>query len=158
VHYEDTLPGPERVGAAGAWRIRSNHREGTALVVGRFLGMGSSHKPEHSHTGPVVQRGCAACRWTETRVFSADGGDAPREVPLYLVVRRGATTADGERDRISFTWATGPYQAVAECMTRPRRGDGTTGAPVLTRAAAAALAQAAAVDAGVREAWSAATL
>ena len=155
MHYDDSLPGPDRVGTAGAWRIRSNHREGIALVSGRFLGMGSSHKPEHSHPGPFVQRGCAACRWTETRVFAAEG---QQPVPLYLVVRRGATTADGERDRISFTWATGPYQAVAECMTRPRRGDGTTGPPVLTRAAAAALAQAAAVDAGVREAWSAATL
>jgi hypothetical protein len=148
----ETMPEPGDIGRPGSWTVHSTDRSGTTRVDGRLLGAGSSYKTEHrNHPGRPSGSGCAACRWTEIRVFRDDTGSA--EVPRYLVVKHGRSNVPGEKDFVSFAWATGPNQAVLEAASRPRGAGGSIGAPTLTRAALAALGQASYLDPAIREAF-----
>lgn len=112
----DELPFAEEHGERATWLIIDRdsrpHR-----IEGVFLGMGSSHRPEHKgHPGqPHAPRGvhCSTCRWTEIRIFEADDGQ------LYLV-NCGASDVPGERDLIRVSSVATPFELV-ESLTTPDR-------------------------------------
>ena len=62
------LPPAEHSGTEGHWTITDQRGE-TADLHGTFLGMGSSHRPQHKHRGTYAPPGthCSTCRWTWSR-------------------------------------------------------------------------------------------
>lgn len=140
----DSLPDPEDHGRDGDWTI-IDQDGGETVIVGRFLGMGSSFRPQHKGhpTTDTAPRGvhCSTCRWTEIRIFS-DATD-------FYIVNCGVSDAAGERDLIRVTQASTAFELVETLTTRDRR----TGQSVLTFPARRALAQAANHSARLRDAY-----
>lgn len=142
---ETYLPEMEESGRRGVWEIEAQDGSLT-LITGRFLGMGSSHRPEHkNHPGaryalPGVH--CSTCRWTETRLFQDRNS-------VYYLVRCGASEVEGEEDRVQVTRITSPLEVVETMAVT----DPATRRPVLPPVARRALAQAASHDGPLRDAY-----
>lgn len=142
---ETDLPEMEENGRRGIWEIQSQDGSLT-LITGRFLGMGSSYRPEHkNHPGTrYAPQGvhCSTCRWTETRLFQDYRG-------TFYVVRCGASDVEGEEDRIQVSAVSAPLEVVETLAVTDR----TTQKPVLTPVARRALAQAAGNSPALRDAY-----
>lgn len=141
----DELPVEEEAGESGIWNILD--RDGRLNTIdGSFLGMGSSHRPEHKgHPDePCAPRGvhCSTCRWTEIRIFQDEHGR------LY-VVNCGVSDVPGERDLIRVTSVATPFELVESLTTVDRR----TRQPSLPMPARRALAQSAAYSRSLRDAY-----
>ncbi len=141
----DDLPGPEDVGLEEAWELPSPDSAGFTVVTGRFLGMASSQRTDHNrrarHVDGFAPVGvhCSTCRWTEILIF--------RETDGYVVLRVGGTIVPGEDDRPTLSRVRTAYEVVESLTTR------VDGVASLTRQPAMALAQCAAHDVPVRDAY-----
>lgn len=143
VHTE--LPDLEEHGRTGSWEI--NDQEGVQTVItGRFLGMGSSYRPNHKGhpAGSSAPRGvhCSTCRWTELRLFQGDSG-------TFYIVNCGASDVPGERDLVRVTAVSAPFEVVENLTTIDRN----TRQPMLTFPARRALAVAASHSRLLRDAY-----
>ena len=141
----EELPAPDEQGDDAVWLIRD--RDGDMHeVAGRFLGMGSSHRPFHKgHPGAEwAPRGvhCSTCRWTELRLFRTS------EEQL-VVVNCGASDVPTERDLIRVTFVDTGFELVESLTTEDRQAQKI----VLPMPARRALAQAATHDREVRDAY-----
>lgn len=142
---ETDLPDVDDHGQRGTWELTDQHGA-KHLINGQFLGMGSSHRPDHKghRPGETAPRGvhCSTCRWTEVRLFQSTDG-------TYFVVNCGASDVPGERDLIKVTPVRTPFEVV-ESLTaldhRSRR-------PSLTFPSRRALAQAASHSPALRDAY-----
>jgi hypothetical protein len=141
----DELPVEDEAGTEGVWNIVD--RDGRLSTIdGTFLGMGSSHRPEHKGH-PEEQSApqgvhCSTCRWTEIRIFQDTSG-------RFYVVNCGASDVPGERDLIRVTPVGTAFELAESLMTvdrRTRRRD-------LPMPARRALAQAASYSSGLRDAY-----
>lgn len=142
---ETYLPDMEENGRRGVWEITA--QDGSVTVItGLFLGMGSSHRPEHKNHPDTVYAPqgvhCSTCRWTETRLFQGRTG-------MYFIVRCGASEVDGEEDRVQVVQAPSPLEVIETMAVTDR----VTRRPVLSPVARRALAQAAANSPALREAY-----
>lgn len=139
------LPEADEHGDRATWVFAD--RDGNVHTIkGTFLGMGSSHRPEHkghpdTKWGPQGVH-CSTCRWTETRIFRAE------DTRLY-VVNCGASDVPGERDLIRVSFVETPFELVESLTTVDRR----TRTTVLPMPARRALAAATSHDAQVRDAY-----
>lgn len=134
--------------------------------TGRLLGAGSSRRDDHMHDllrdryAPRRIR-CSACRWFEVAIYVRAVDTAidletdpptlsrvPAEDGDYVVHTVGATVVPGEQrlSRISVTES--PFEVI-ELLTVRRHGQD----PFLTAQSSRALAQAAELDDGIREAY-----
>lgn len=136
------LPGPADVGITGRWRLPL----AGGPVIGRFLGMSSSQRTGHNdrvpHPGGFASAGdqCQTCRWTEIRIFRTDDG-------WYVIHRAGHSIVPDELSRYQFTRVRTAYEVVESLTSR------TNGVASLHRRPAMALAQAAAYDVPLRDAY-----
>jgi hypothetical protein len=139
------LPLMEENGRQGSWSVTS-HDGASVIITGRFLGMGTSHRPEHKNhpDQDYAPQGvhCSTCRWTETRLFR--GTDGP-----YYLVRCGASDVPGEQDRIHVLSVGSPLEVVEAMAVTDR----ATKKPVLSPVARRALAQAAGNSEALRDAY-----
>ncbi len=139
------LPGPDAVGSTGQWTLPSPDSSGRSVVTGRFLGMASSQRTDHNKRArhvdgfAPVHVHCSTCRWTEIRVFREESG--------YVILRAGRTIVPGEVDRFPLSRVRTAYEVVELLTTR------VDGVASLTRQPAMALAQCAAHDVPVRDAY-----
>jgi len=141
----DGLPFAEEHGQRAVWLITDRdsrlHR-----IPGVFLGMGSSHRPEHKgHAGADhAPRGvhCSTCRWTEIRIFQAEDG-------TFYVVHCGASNVPGERDLVRVNSVPTSFELVEALTTVDRHTQQT----VLPMPARRALAQAASHSPQARDAY-----
>jgi hypothetical protein len=136
----------------------------------RFLGMGTSHAPEHQpHPDRFVKRGerCNACRWFEVRIFREvrppDDADLPADWSVrpdvlrratagdYVLHTTGMSVVDGEVPLYKHEVTASSF-SVVEYLTTRRVG--TQGPEAfLARPSARALAEAAEYDVGLRDAY-----
>lgn len=149
------LPEADRVGDYGHWVVSS--REQILEFDGRFLGMSSSRREVHEHSG-VAAAGwggrCGACRWFEPRIFretySPRGPtDDEPEWGRYLILFSGRTVVPGETTRTRHEWVRVPHEVV-EVLTTRRVATRTA---YLTGPAARVLAQAAGLDDELNDAY-----
>lgn len=115
-------------------------------VTARLLAEASSRVPKHSHPpGRHPDGRCSACRWTEVRIYrNVNAGMSP----AYLVEIVGNSALDGEQRYVQLeTTDSAPW--VVESFVAHRR-DGTA---YISRAARRALAEAAALDGGIDDAF-----
>jgi len=143
----DTLPGPDTVGNYGRWLLPASGGGDPVPLDGQFIGMASSRRDSHNRRiphpdgfAPPNSRGqCSTCRWTEIRVFrDADG---------YLIHRSGMTIVPGESPRHPVVRVRTAYEVVESLTSR------VAGGAHLTRTPAMALAQCAAYDVPLRDAY-----
>ncbi len=140
------LPESDEAPSHNAWLIQP--QEGPAVrIEGRFLGMGSTHRPEHKNhpADSFAAQGvhCSTCRWTEVRLFRADGsGD-------FYVVSVGASEVPGERDLVRVTRCVTADEVIETLANYDRR----LGRSVLAPHARRALARSAAYSDDLREAY-----
>lgn len=141
----DDLPEAEEHGDEAVWvfpdRDGVEHR-----IDGMFLGMGSSHRPNHKGH-PATQFAprrvhCSTCRWTELRLFKGRDG-------MLYVVNCGASDVPGERDLIRVSAVRAPFELIESLTTTDRQTDRT----VLPMPARRALAQAASHNDLIRDAY-----
>jgi hypothetical protein len=123
--------------------------DGVFHFHGSLLGEASSQGDTHNHPDTdYVQRGtdaagrklkCAACRWHEIDVYRTDDG-------RYVLHTIGETIIPGEKvfEKVYFTPSAYELIELATVRANP---------PYLPRTSAQALAQAAALDAGIRDAY-----
>lgn len=141
--YTD-LPGPEAVGDYGRWLLPSPMGE-PADIDGQFLGMASSQRDTHNrttfHAAGYAPKGrpCSACRWSVFRVFRDGTG--------YLIHHTGVSAVPGETMRFRNERVKTAYEVVESLTTRRNR------TAFLTVAAARVLAQCAAYDVPLRDAY-----
>lgn len=138
-------------------------RDGEELAFeGALVGFASSQRDDHTHRDAgyaAPGQRCSACRWFEVRIFAVsaelvpDPGD-PEEFEndaeprgRYLVLTYGRSEVPGETDKRRAVWTDSPFEVV-EALTQRDRG-----APFLPTASARALAQAAAYDADLQDAY-----
>ncbi len=140
------LPTSVDVGDKGAWRLPSPGGTGPVSVTGTFIGMASSRRDSHNrHTmhneaGYCAPRErCSACRWSVFRVFRDEAG--------YLIHHTGMSAVPGETMRFRNERVKTAYEVVESMTTRRSR------TAYLTVAAAMVLAQCAAYDVPLRDAW-----
>lgn len=173
------LPPAEDAGQVRRWYLPLTVTEDEAeggldyhRTFARFLGMGTSHAPEHQpHPGRFVRRGdrCNACRWFEVRIFrevrppadvdpasdwsATAGPDVLRRSTAgdYVLHTTGMSVVDGEVPLYKHE-VTGSSFSVVEFLTTRRVGVQGPEA-FLARPSARALAEAAEYDAGLREAY-----
>ena len=139
------LPDADEHGDTATWIFKD--RDGAEHTIsGVFLGMGSSYRPEHKgHPGiEWAPRGvhCSTCRWTELRLFRAEGG-------RFYVVNCGASDVPDERDFVQVSSVEAPFALVESLTTSDRRTHRT----VLPMPARRALAAAASHDPEIRDAY-----
>lgn len=140
------LPEADEAPLRGVWTVvgqdRRSHR-----IQGRFLGLGTTHRPEHKgHTDkPFAPQGvhCSTCRWTEIRLFRDEAEDA------FVIVSIGASEVPGEKDLIRVTRCVTADETVEGLAVFDRR----LGRPVLAPHARRALARAATYSSALREAY-----
>lgn len=137
------LPSNENVGKSGTWLLPTE--DGSVAVEGKFLGMSSSHRSGHNrntaHYRGYPRKGtpCSACRWSVFRVFrNADG---------YTIHHTGMSAVPGETMRFRNELVGTAYEVVESMTTRRDRQ------AFLTVAAARVLAQCAAYDVPLRDAY-----
>lgn len=148
----DTLPGPDDVNTHGRWKLPVIEGEIPVSVTGLFIGMASSRRSGHNTRVPHEYRGrfsrpgpesnCSTCRWTETRVIREDGGG-------YAVHILGLSLVPGETLRCTrgVVRVRTAYEVVESLTSR------VAGGAHLTRTPAMALAQCAAYDVPLRDAY-----
>jgi hypothetical protein len=150
VNTNTQLPGEDDAGTEGVWTFTDQYNE-TFTVTGTFLGVGSSHRPRHKghEAGTFIPRRehCSTCRWTEIRIF-VEAGERTR----YAVVNRGVSIVPGERELVTCERFTTGFSVVEGVTTRKTQRDGSQ-VVALTLPAARALAQAAAHDESIRDAY-----
>jgi hypothetical protein len=141
-----SLPSRDAIGKPGHWLITGRDSR-SVRFSGLFLGLGSTHRPEHKghDDEPFAPRltHCSTCRWTEIRIFR------DRDRSLYVIVSRGASAVPGETDRVAVREAESAFETVEALAVFDER----LGRPVLHPHARRALAQAAQRDAGLRDAY-----
>lgn len=140
---DGTLPTAESVGVVDTWVLPLD--SGSIEVEAKFLGLATSRR-NHHHPGRsyVLQdRTCGGCRWFEPRIFREAGGQR-----RYLVYLAGMTIVPGESPRIRYEWALSGHEVVEILTTRRRDEDAH-----LSKPAALVLAQAAAFDSELNDAW-----
>lgn len=117
--------------------------DGTS-VTAELLSHTSSCRSTHSHSdgAPAAAR-CSACRWTEVSIYRTD-----EDRPAYFVETVGETVVPGERRLVQLERTTSAHWVVETLVTRRRDGE-----MFLTRAARQALAEAAAVDKSLDDAF-----
>ena len=134
---ETELPEAEQHGRYGIWDI-TDQRGVTTTITGTFLGIGTSHRPDHKGhlPGTSAPKGnhCSTCRWTEIRIFQGRSG-------VFYLVNCGASDVPGERDWIKVLPVATPFELVEALATLNRNARSPL--PVLTAPARQALAQAA---------------
>lgn len=127
------------------------HTQSSATnLTGQLIGVGMSHKEQHSHRGGT-NRGCTACRWSELYIFrvSVLADPVGEQRFRYCVYALGPSTVEGEITRGRIRWMNSGYEVVE--FATVRRGD--RGAPYIPSANARALAMAADVDRKVADAY-----
>lgn len=145
------LPGVEEVGTSGTWHLpgqidRETGRPRVTPVQGRFIGMASSQREDHNrhtfHSDKYVSKGerCSACRWSVFRVFCEEGGG-------YTIHHAGMSVVPGETTRYRYERVRTAYEVVESMTTRRNKQ------AFLTVAAARVLAQCAAYDVPLRDAY-----
>src|ERR1700759_4379844 len=122
--------------------LHVEHPDGLLDVDATLLGLGSSHRPTHRHDERT--RSCAACRWTEVRIYRPDDPDSDR--PTYHVRTSGCSSLDGEV-RLERVISTQSPDRVME--TLPHRSGGK---PQLPRVSIDAMTEAAERDRNLRSA------
>jgi hypothetical protein len=143
------LPTEQHVGRVGVWLLPSG--DDVLRVHAEFLGVSTSHSPQHHHPldrAAAEDERCRACRWFEPRIFREVDGKR-----RYLVHRTGRSTVPGEVTFTSHEWVLGAHEVVEALTTRrrdTRTGDRT---PYLTQPAARVLAQAASHDTNLSQAY-----
>lgn len=140
-----TLPDSDEAPLRGAWNIQPQSGSMVRLE-GRFLGMGTTHRPEHKNhpAKPFAPQGvhCSTCRWTEIRLFADNEGS-------FWVVSVGASEVPGERDLIRLTRCSTADEVIETLAVFDRR----LGKTVLAPHARRALARSASYSASLREAY-----
>lgn len=119
--------------------------------TGRLLGAATSESDFHTnHPGDFAAKGekCSGCRWFEVAIYRRDAprGTGDPDVD-YVVFTLGHTDVPGERLYGRITQVNSPFEVV-EVLTVRR-----VGATFMPAQSSRALAQAAAVDAGLRDAY-----
>lgn len=135
-------------------------RNGVAhRFTGALLGSSTSYSVDHTHAaGQHAPRGakCSACRWFEVYIYrrartngAGPTGNGLVDTPAdYVVHTVGGSSVPGERrfSRVEFT--SSPFEVIELLTVRPVDRD-----PFIAAQSARALAQAAELDDGVREAY-----
>jgi hypothetical protein len=126
-------------------------QQGTTTFNGEVLGQAGSYDPRHTHTGDFLpdtqsvpgskKLSCSACRWFEVTLY--DDHDADE----YVVHTVGRSILPGEIDYARVSRTSSAYEVV-EILTVRQKGSTFIAAPSLR-----ALAQAAAVDDDMRDAY-----
>lgn len=120
-----------------------------APFTGRIIGAGTSESRDHNHPGDYMTPGiasgerrlkCSACRWQETTIFVTDDD-------RFVVHTVGRSIVPGESDRHRVTFTSSAYEIVEVLTVKGNKE------PFLPDPSARALAQAAAVDDDVQEAY-----
>lgn len=144
------LPSPEDVGQYGEWNLPSPN--GPVILNGRFIGMSSSYRDRHNrgteHTEGYAPAGkpCSACRWSVFRVFREFAPGALTGLG-YAIHHTGMSAVPGETMRFRNERVQTAYEVVESMTTRRNRE------AFLTVAAARVLAQCAAHDVMLRDAY-----
>jgi hypothetical protein len=118
--------------------------------AGILLAEGSSQSDSHrdhadSDTAPKGVK-CSACRWLEVELYRR----IDEKSDVYVVVTRGPSICEGERDYEKITFTESAYEVVEVLTVRKTRGTQSTFLPPQH---ARALAQAAAHDEGLKDAY-----
>jgi len=145
-----TLPSADDVGRVDEWVLPTD--DTVIRVYAQFIGFSSSQYTRHSGHS-IAKRAdvdvrCRACRCFEPRIFREVGGDR-----RYLIHRAGCSKVPGEITLSGHEWARSPHEVIEALTTRKRdpiTGDRT---PYLTNPAARVLAQAAAYDGELGQAY-----
>lgn len=133
--------------------------------TGQLLGSGTSRAEHHAHDESHAARPgekCSACRWFEVAIYRRYVDVDVRGVPSadllkvetalgkrdYVVHTVGGSAVPGEdrRSRVSFTPSA--FEVIELLTVRPRDGE-----PYIAQQSALALAQAAALDGELRDAY-----
>lgn len=124
--------------------------------TGQLLGAGTSHQTHHYHNNQFARRGekCSACRWFEVAIYRRTA-DAKGHVPVgadhgfdYVVHTVGATIVPGEQRLSRVEYTTSSFEVVELLTIRPNDRE-----PYMMTQSARALARAAELDDGIREAY-----
>lgn len=121
--------------------------DGEQTVTGVLLGFATSHRDQHNHPMPRDESEldsnwkCSACRWVEIRILRDTDN-------TYVVHTLGRSDVEGEIDRSRLSVTESPYE-ILELLTDRRGGRN----PRLPIAAARAIAQAAANDEEIENAY-----
>lgn len=127
----------------------STEKQGSTTFEGDLLGSGTSHSADHSHPGGFISRtpvngrraSCSACRWFEVSLYwDVDAGQ-------YVVHTIGRSIVPEEIDYARIARTHSPYE-VLEFLTVRQPGNVFIASPSLH-----ALAQAAHLDEGIRDAY-----
>ena len=113
------------------------------ITAAALLGSDTSRRAEHNHNEDYQRRGarCSACRWFSVYLYVTRDGE-------YVVHTVGDTVVPSEK-RLSRVTRTGSPFAVIEALTVRRPNE----EPYLTPQSQRALAEAAELDEGIREAY-----
>lgn len=166
------LPDADDAGQIRRWYLPVNDRGSRSDDVeyyrtyGRFLGVGTSHAPQHQpHAEPFVSRGvrCNACRWFEARVFrelELPAGvddvaqlDQPAQARLgnYVLHFAGMSIVDGEVPFYRYETTSSPHMVIEHMTTRRLTERGPE--VFLAKPSAQALAVSANFDRELRDAY-----
>jgi hypothetical protein len=126
-------------------------------VVGQLLGFSSSQRPYHNHPDPRDMRQypeewkCSACRWFEVTIIYVPADET------YAVYTVGRSALNGEQPRPRIQFTQSPHEIIEMLTDRRRRhatdAEAGSSQPRLPVAAAHCLAQAAAVDPDIEDAY-----
>jgi hypothetical protein len=151
---DDATPNPD----GRARRPAADAVNRDLLLVGTFLGVGTSRREHHRHdrnAAPTPGEPCSACRWYELRLFLVrDCAELTlnRNVPTYVLHHTGASDLPNERDFYRYESVDGAFALVEKLTVRNARNR-RIDEPFLTKPGAEALAVASSLDADVREAF-----
>lgn len=175
-----SLPDADEAGQVRRWYLPITDQASRStdfeyhVTYGRFLGLGTSFAESHAssvpHPGGFVSRGvrCNACRWFETRIFRelvlpdgvedldalVDSAFTERDVRLgeYVMHFAGLSIVDGEVPLCRVETTRSPFTVVESMTTRRVTASGGPEA-FIAKPAATALAEAAANDRQLAEAY-----
>jgi len=152
-NVRESLPSFGQVGRTGSWILADDVED--LEVTGRFLGASTSYRKVHTrHSGPYAAKRerCAACRWSEFRIFRRKTGG-------YVVHTVGGSSVPGEIDgyKPHARTALTPPEVLEILTTRLKPQAGSTyqreRSVFFSDAAARVLAQASAFDEPLEDAW-----
>lgn len=117
-------------------------------LIGYSTSESANHR-DHPTTDYAPQKvKCSACRWLEVELYIKYSQDD--DAPIYVVVTRGPSMVPGETDYEKITFTESPWEIVEVLTVRkPRSAGGNFMPPQHARA----LAQAANVDARIKEVY-----
>lgn len=126
------------------------------LLTAERIGHASSRRSDHNHpdnspyepttrTDTANRKPCAACYWTEVKIFRTHGeGNRAK----YVVYTAGGTSIPGAQTFSRLTW-TDAHHEVIEILVERRSGQ----PPTMNATTARALSQAASCDRDLDYAW-----